>query len=410
MKNYKIIQARGGKRHSTMIRANDAEEAKTLALKKRPGMVLKVVEQKGGMGGLEALQSSFAAIFKPKLKMQDYIATVRQLAVMTDAGISIHDCVGEIARNTKNKRLKQIFTTVRDDLNAGMSLTDSLSVYKDDIGTVSLALIGLGEQTGRLAESLTELVAVLQDIFDNKQKFKKAIRYPVTVIVAIIAAFVLLMVLVVPKFRELFEEFGGELPLPTRILLGTQAVLTNHGLLVAAIAFGVFMGCIYLYKANATFKKAFDKNILKVYLIGNIIFFSTMHRFNLIFGELVHSGIAVVDALDTAFLSVDNVHLHEKLSAVKTSVSRGNSLTVALEATKLYESMLIQMVSAGERSGSLDQMIGKVTDYYKMRFNDILDNISAYVEPILLVFIAAMVILMALGIFMPMWDLAKVVK
>ena len=161
---------------------------------------------------------------------------------------------------------------------------------------------------------------------------------------------------------------------------------------------------------NKNFKKQFDKNILRVYLIGNIVFFATMHRFNLIFCELVRSGIPIVDALDTAFLSVDNDHLNEKLSSIKTLVTRGSNLSYAVESTKLYESMLVQMISAGERSGSLDEMVEKVTDYYKMRFNNILDNISAYVEPILLVFIAGLVILMALGIFMPMWDMAQAVK
>ena len=235
-------------------------------------------------------------------------------------------------------------------------------------------------------------------------------RYPVTVIIAIIAAFVILMIMVVPKFREIFEQLGAQLPLPTRILLSIESALSNHGLFIAGIVIAAVFTVFYLYRANKNFKKQFDKNILRVYLIGNIVFFATMHRFNLIFCELVRSGIPIVDALDTAFLSVDNDHLNEKLSSIKTLVTRGSNLAYAVESTKLYESMLVQMISAGERSGSLDEMVEKVTDYYKMRFNNILDNISAYVEPILLVFIAGMVILMALGIFMPMWDMAQAVK
>ena len=316
----------------------------------------------------------------------------------------------EVAKNTQNKRLQEIFTAVRDDLNAGMSLTESMSAFKDEVGNVSIALIGLGEQTGQLSESLGQLTQVLQDVYDNKQKFKKAMRYPVTVIIAIIAAFVILMIMVVPKFREIFEQLGAQLPLPTRILLSIESALSNHGLFIAGIVIAAVFTVFYLYRANKNFKKQFDKNILRVYLIGNIVFFATMHRFNLIFCELVRSGIPIVDALDTAFLSVDNDHLNEKLSSIKTLVTRGSNLSYAVESTKLYESMLVQMISAGERSGSLDEMVEKVTDYYKMRFNNILDNISAYVEPILLVFIAGMVILMALGIFMPMWDMAQAVK
>ena len=167
---------------------------------------------------------------------------------------------------------------------------------------------------------------------------------------------------------------------------------------------------IFIYYRNPRFKYGFDKYILKVYLIGNIIFFSTMSRFNLVFGELVHSGIPVIDALNTSLLNVENSFLRERLESVKVSVSRGNSLSSAVAATELYENMLVQMITAGERSGNIDAMIAKITDYYKERFNNILDNISTYIEPILLVFIAGMVILMGLGIFMPMWDLAKAVK
>ncbi len=135
-----------------------------------------------------------------------------------------------------------------------------------------------------------------------------------------------------------------------------------------------------------------------------------MSRFNLVFSELIRSGLPVIDALNTSLLNVENSFLRERLEGVKISVSRGNSLSSSVATTELYENMLVQMIAAGERSGNIDAMLARITAYYKDRFNNILDNISAYIEPILLVFIAGMVILMALGIFMPMWDLAKAVK
>jgi len=135
-----------------------------------------------------------------------------------------------------------------------------------------------------------------------------------------------------------------------------------------------------------------------------------MSRFNLVFTELVRAGIPIADALDTAVITVGNHELKKKLAGVKILVGRGISITDAFRETQLYEGMLIQMISAGEQSGSLDAMLEKVTDYYKMKFNDIIDNISSYIEPILLFFIAGMVILLALGIFMPMWDMGRAVK
>lgn len=395
-----------GKNYVETVSAENIARAKQKAVSKRGGMVVNVAENKSllDLNGLKDF------LFSPKLKMQTYIATLRQLAVMTNAGISIHDSVSEVAASSKDKRVAYIFARIRDDLNAGMGLSQSILQFKSEVGNVSIALISLGEQTGRLAESLDQLINILQDVWDNRQKFKKALRYPVTVIIAICAAFVILMTTVVPKFREIFESFNADLPMPTQVLLGIESALSNYGLYIGSIVVSFVFLNIYMYKHSNTYKYEFDKYILKTYLIGDIIYFSTLNRFNLVFGELVHAGIPVVDSLDVSLLNVDNAWLKERLEGVKVSVSRGNNLSVAIAATGLYENMLIQMLRAGERSGNLDTMINKVTDYYKERFNNILDNISAYVEPIMLVFIAGMVIMMALGIFMPMWELARAVK
>ena len=218
------------------------------------------------------------------------------------------------------------------------------------------------------------------------------------------------MLYVVPKFREIFEELGADLPLPTRILLGIESVLSNYGIYVLLVIIGIIVALKWAYKNNDEFKRGWDRGILKVYLFGKIIFYSTMSRFMLIFTELVRAGIPIADALDTAVLMVDNETLKEKLSTIKVAVQQGVSLTDAMRNTGLYESMLIQMISAGEQSGSLDKMLGNVTNYYKEKFDDIIDNISSYVEPIMLFFMAGMVLLLALGIFMPMWDLGKAVK
>lgn len=406
MKTYKVTQKKLGRVFNDTISAQNIAQAKQIAVNKRGGIVIEVRESKD-IFDPNVIKN---LLFTPKIKMLSYISTLRQLAVMTGAGISIHDSINEVVNNTKDKRVAQIFGRVRDDLDAGMNISESIVQFERDVGNVSIALISLGEQTGRLAESLNHLVEILQDVYDNRQKFKKAIRYPVVVICAIIIAFILLMVLVVPKFRDVFASFNAELPLPTRILLNIEWAFSNYGFAIGAGVLVAILITILFYHRNPGFKYSFDKYILKLYLIGNIIFFSTMSRFNLVFGELVRSGLPVIDALNTSLLNVENSFLKERLEGVKISVSRGNSLSSSVAATELYENMLVQMIAAGERSGSIDAMLARITAYYKDRFNNILDNISAYIEPILLVFIAGMVILMALGIFMPMWDLAKAVK
>ncbi|DAB32335.1 MAG TPA: type II secretion system protein F [Sulfurospirillum sp. UBA11407] len=342
--------------------------------------------------------------------MKDLIAAIRQLSVMTNAGISIHDSVKEVSSATSDKILKEIFEKVDEDLNSGLSLTEAMMNFRYQLGDVTIAMVELGESTGNMAESLAKLAEILDEIETNRQKFKKALRYPITVIVAIAVAFTILMVYVVPKFKSIFEKFKAELPLPTKILLFLENIINLYGwyILIALIATIVVIK--YLLKTSENFKRNFDIYILKVYLIGKITFYATLSRFTLVFTELIRAGIPIADALDTALLTLDNVELKRKLSAVKVSVSRGVSLTEAFRDTKLFEGMLIQMIHAGEQSGTLDQMLEKVTDYFKSRFNDIIDNIASYIEPILLAFIACMVLLMALGIFMPMWDMAQAVK
>ena len=187
---------------------------------------------------------------------------------------------------------------------------------------------------------------------------------------------------------------------------------SNYGLW---ILFGIFAGIVavkYLYRHNKDFKYKMDKLMIhpRFYLINKAIFLSTMHKYNLVFGELVKSGIPVSEALETAVGMVDNEAIKEQLLTVNANIGRGMSLAEAFQLTGLYENMLLQMIKAGESSGQLDAMLDKVTNYYDMEFQDLIDNLSAYIEPIMLFFIAGLVLLMALGIFMPMWDLGKAVK
>ncbi|WP_024961755.1 type II secretion system F family protein [Campylobacter ureolyticus] len=414
MKNFEVEYVKDGKRQKMFVKADNKISAQNIAKRQRSGTILKVGETKNAPAniGLNDLAANITRLLGAggKIKIPLMVASVRQLAVMTTAGISIHDSIKEVANSTEDARLKEIFTSMSDDLNSGLSLTEASNKFKHELGDVFIAMVSLGESTGNMAEALTKLSEMMQELWDNKQKFKKAMRYPITILIALAVAFVVLMLFVVPKFKEIFDELGAKLPLPTRILFSIESVLSNYGLYVLGGLIATIFGIRYMLRNNDEFKKGWDKYILKVYLFGKIIFFSTMARFTLIFTELVRAGIPIADSLDTANKMVDNQTLKVKLGTVKIAVQQGVSLTDAFRNTEIFESMLIQMISAGEQSGSLDTMLKNVADYYKMKFNDIIDNISSYIEPLLLFFMACMVLLLALGIFMPMWDLGSAVK
>ena len=413
MKFFEVEYMANGRRQKMTLKANNRSEAQALAKTKKAGVIVKVGETKS-----VPLEEQFADMISKasvllggsKIKINNLIAAFRQLSVMTNAGISIHDSIKEVSKSTEDKRLKAIFATLNDDLNQGQSLTDAITKFKGELGDVVIAMVKLGESTGNMSESLHKLSDILQEVWENQRKFKKALRYPIIVMSAMAIAFIILMIFVVPQFREIFEQLGAKLPLPTIILLSIESALSNYGLYILVGFITIIYAIRYLYKSNDDFKYKFDKFMLKVYLINKIIFYSTMNRFNLIFTELVRAGIPIADALETATLTVENQDIHDKLATIKIAVQRGVSLTEAFRDTQLYESMLIQMLSAGEKGGAIDAMLEKVTDYYKAKFSDLVDNISSYVEPIMLLFMAGMVILLALGIFMPMWDLGNAVQ
>ncbi len=414
MNYYKVTMSRRGKRTAEVIKAKSKISAIRIAKQEFSGFnILKAEETTPDIGSkigdmLESLKGSF----KSKIDIGNKISSIRQIAVMTDAGISIHDSIDEVAKNTENERLKKIYTTISNDINAGKGIGDSIEPFKEEFGHVAIAMTNLGEKTGNIAGAYHKLADILESIRDNTKKFKKAIRTPLITFAAMGVAFTILIMVVVPKFKEIFEKFKAELPIPTQILLFLENILNNYGLYVLAFLGITIFIFIHTYKSNLNFKYKVDKILVhpKFYLIHKIIFFATMHKYTLVFGELVRAGIPVSEALETAVDMVENLYIKQKLLTVNVNISRGISLSDAFEQTELFENMLLQMIRAGESSGQLDMMLGKVTGYYDSRFQDLIDNLAAYIEPIMLFFIAGLVLLMALGIFMPMWDLGKAVK
>ncbi len=401
-----------GKRDKVLIKAKSRRDAIAIAQAKIVnGTILKAYEVAAPLEDrFEDFKDKVFGGKSKKVNTMNLIAAVRQLAVMTNAGISIHDSIKEVGKATVDKQLKEIFEDIDEDLNAGKSLTDAFMKYRYQFGDVTIAMIELGESTGNMADALTKLADLLQEMEDNANKLKAALRYPKIVMSAIAIAFTILMMYVVPKFKEIFEKLGADLPMPTKILLFLEHALNTYGLYILIGLISIIMIHKYKYKSDENYKSFMDKHILKVYLIGSVIFYASLSRFMLIFTELVRAGIPVAEALDTSVMTIDNEELKDKLSLVKHAVGRGSNLTEAFEDTGIFEGMLIQMIRAGEQGGALDQMLAKVTDYYREKFNYLIENMSAYIEPIMIGFIAGMVLMLALGIFLPMWDMGQAVK
>jgi len=401
-----------GKKEEYGLYAEDKKDASSNAKLKFSGIIIKVVE---GQEPLEAQFKRFKTTLlqnfkKKKIKPDSLIAAIRQLAVMTNAGISIHDSLSNIAAATDDDALNLVFSKLADDINAGHSLSASLENFRFEVGNLTIAMVQLGEKTGNLDEALYALGDMLEEIRANITKFKKAMAYPRNVMIAMAVAFSILLTYVVPEFKDIFEQLNAELPLPTIILLGLSDLLTNYGLYVLAAIILFIMVFKYMVENSTSFRFKWHKVLLRTMLIKHIIKYSTLSRFTLVFSELIRAGIPIAEALETSIAMIDNLPLKSKLLSVRNTVEKGGTLNKGLKETELFENMIIQMVSAGEDSGTLDAMIKKVAEYYKMKFDAIIDGLSEAIEPIMLFFIAAMVILLALGIFLPMWDMGNAVQ
>ncbi len=401
-----------GKKIEQGLYAESKKEATYLAKIKYTGMLLKITEAPAPIEDQfrRFKESLFSNIKKRKLKQDSLIAAIRQLAVMTNAGISIHDSLKEIADATTDTTLQVVLGTIAEDINAGHSLSQSAAKFSYELGNLSLAMIELGEKTGNMAEALHKLADMLEEIRRNIIKFKKAMAYPRNVMIAMAIAFTVLISYVVPQFKTIFEQLGAELPMPTKILLFLEHLFNTYGVYVLAGIFIFIFAFRYMLNHNREFRYKWHQLLLKTYLIKNIIMYATLNRFTLVFSELVRAGIPIAEALETSIAMIDTLPLQEKLLTVRQTVEKGGTLHNGLAETKLFENMIIQMISAGESSGQLDAMMQKVMEYYKMKFDAIIDGLSEAIEPIMLLLIAAMVVLLALGIFLPMWEMGNAVQ
>lgn len=401
-----------GKKEQIGLYARDRKHVNELIKAKRYGIIIKISQENEPLEVQfkRFKENLFENIKKRRIKPDALIASVRQLAVMTNAGISIYDSLNEIAKSTQDKTLKHVFSKLSEDINSGQSLSKSMKNFRFEVGNLTIAMVELGEKTGNLDESLYSLANMLEEIRANYVKFKKAMAYPRNVMIAMAAAFIVLITFVVPKFKEMFEKLHADLPVPTLILLKLEHVFNTYGVYILALLAMIFITMRYLIDNYKEIRYTWHNILLKTYLIKNIIMFSTLSRFTLIFSELVRAGIPIAEALDTSIAMIDNLPLKTKLSTVRSSVEKGSALHKGLKETELFENMIIQMISAGEESGTLDSMVGKVADYYKMRFDAIIDGLSDAIEPVMLLILASMVILLALGIFLPMWDMGNAVS
>jgi len=411
MSYYRIVYRIGGKERYLTEEAKNKMDAIDLFDKRELGVMRSITEVSTPMKvRIKKLNEQFEKAFKTKkINKDSLIATLRQIGIMLDAGISIDTAFLEAIKFTDDAVLRKILESILYGIQGGRGLSESAEPFSEQIGFLTIAMFRLGEQSGTLSESLMRLSNILEQIEDNRRMLKKATRYPVIVIIAMVIAFVVVIMMVIPQFQAMFLESGVELPFPTRLLLWVEHAAERFGpyiLVGAMLLAGIFS---WMYKKYTSVRLKTDKFILNIYIVGIITRYAMLGRFIYIFQVLMHAGIPVTEALDTSVSVVDNLYIRERLTLIRYEIEEGHPLHSGFKQSDMFEPIAVQMVKTGEDGGAIDLLLGKLSKYYQDRYQYNVDNVATMIEPLLIAAIAGFVLILALGIFLPMWNMATTV-
>lgn len=410
MKFFQVRYKSGKRRFSITLEANNKIDALKSFKDKHLGVPLGIRETSEPLTlKWERFKNHLSDPIKNRrVKEEPYIAFLDQVGTMLDAGMPINTCLAESVSDTPDPMLRAIFAEVLSDIEGGQSLTNSLARFGPQLGVLSLSMFELGEQTGTLGIAIAKLSAIVQQIHTNRQMLKKATRYPLFIIVAMGLAFVIVITFVVPQFQAFFEQSGMELPFPTKLLLWTEYALRAYGPYILGGAIILATTFSYVYSKNELIRLKTDQYFLKIFIVGKVTYYAMIGRFIYLFNVLSEAGIPIIDSLEIAMGVVENSYMKQELQKIAIAIEDGRSLAQGFSETQQFEGMILQMIKAGESSGSLGKMLGKVNQVYNSRYTYIVENIATMIEPILIAAIAGFVLVLALGIFLPMWHLVDI--
>lgn len=345
-------------------------------------------------------------LFEKKVRSIDVQLFSRQIYTLLKSGVPIMRGLAGLQESAISKSFARVIKDLRESLDAGRELSIAMARHPTVFTPFYLSMVKVGEMTGRLEEVFLRLFDHLEFERDMRERVKTALRYPGFVVTAMVLAMVIVNVFVIPKFAAVFKSFNAELPLMTRILLATsEATVAWWPLLLgAAVAAGLgFRAWI----ATAKGRLAWDRYKLRLPIAGKIIHKATMARFARSFALSMRSGVPIVQALSVVSQTADNAYLSSRIDGMRDGVERGESILRTATAANVFTPMVLQMVAVGEESGSLDDLMDEIAQMYEREVDYELKTLSSQIEPILISFLGVMVLVLALGIFLPIWDLGN---
>jgi MSHA biogenesis protein MshG len=349
----------------------------------------------------------WVALSKPAVGLLDLMMFSRQMYTLLKAGVPILRALAGLQDSTFHPTLREVIAAIRSDLEAGRELSAALRRHPKVFGELYVNLVHVGETTGLLDEVFLRLFEYLEFEKDMRERVKAALRYPAFVLAAMAAAIILINVIVVPVFAKLFESFKADLPLPTRLLLGFSDFMVGYWFVLVAAAFASWIA-FRAWTGSPAGRLAWDRLKLRIPIAGKIVLKATLARFARSFSLALRSGVPIVQVLSNVARVVENEYISQRVQLMREGVERGDSVLRTAAAAGVFTPVVLQMIAVGDETGELDDMMLEVAELYEREVDYELKTLAAQIEPILIVFLGILVTVLALAVFLPIWDLGRV--
>ena len=343
------------------------------------------------------------------IKERDITFVTRQLATMMQAGVPLIQSFDIIGRGHANPAVSRLLTELRIDVETGSSLAAAFGRHPRQFDPLYVNIISAGERGGILDTLLQRLAQHREKILTIKGKVKKALFYPAAVVVVAVVVVAIILVFVIPQFKNIFSSFGADLPAPTQLVIALSEFMTEWWYGVTALVAGAVFGVMHLLKTSARARSLYDRASLRIPVVGDLLHKSSIARWTRTLATMSAAGVPLVDALDSVAGASGNTLYEEATRRIQASVSTGSSLTRAMNDTMLFPNMVVQMVSIGEESGSLDAMLSKVADIFDEEVDNLVDGLSSLLEPMIMAVLGVLIGGIIISVYLPLFKLGNAV-
>ncbi len=342
-----------------------------------------------------------------RIKLLDKITFIKNLGVMIKAGLPISRCLKILAVQTPNPRFAKIVGEIARQVEAGTSLADSMSKYPNVFSTIFVSMVRAGEVSGNLDQNLTYLSEQMQRDYDLVSKARGALTYPIIVMVALAVVGFLMFTFVLPKLTSTFKDLNVQLPLMTRVVIFLVDIFAKYGVLILLGAIVAAVGFAY-WRTTAGGKKILHKAVLYTPVISNIVIKINLARFVRVFASLIKSGMSIVEALEVSSHVVGNMYYQKTITEAASKVKIGSPLTAAFKKQpRMFSNLVIQMMEVGEESGTTEQVLTEVANFYEEEVDQTMKNLSSILEPVIMMVIGVVVGVLAVALITPIYNITQ---